>query len=300
MTYTIRHTHEGGTLIEGTERGDSAIGILKSSGWRWSRALGQWFIPRTRDSFAPWPKIEMTVGALERAGLEVVVEIDDEARPTAQVEADRAERVQARTQALREKAQRVQARAAAAWERSEAAVRSLPPGGEPIKVGHHSEGRHRRALERARLTMGAAVVADEEAASAVRRAQVSSAAMSARFAPVTVASRIERLEAERRRLVRQKVTATQEQVCRLAAQLASTDDQLAYWREVRESQVASGVAAGLGPESVRVGDLVQVKGWRWERVARVNRKTVTVRDADGWESRVPFSRLTARRDAVRA
>lgn len=89
---------------------------------------------------------------------------------------------------LIEGTERVQARAAAAWERSEAAVRSLPSGGEPIKVGHHSEGRHRRALERARLKMG--------------------------------------------------------------AQLASTDDQLAYWREVRESQVASPVRRlgwGLSP-----------------------------------------------------
>lgn len=294
-TYQISHTHEDGTLIEGTERGDAAIGILKANGWRWSRNLGSWYVPRSRDSFAPRAKIDATVRALEAAGHTVTLDIDDEPRSTAQVEADRAVRAQERTEALREKAVRAEERSRAAWDRAEATGRALPPGGEPIKVGHHSEGRHRRALERAHSAMGAAVAANREAEEAARRAESASHTTGARYAPITVANRIDKLEADRRRLARQKVTASGEWAEKLAALLARTEDQLDYWRGVHEAQIAAGEAADLGPDSVHVGDLVQIKGRYWERVVRVNKKTVTVRDTDGWENRVPYSRLTARR-----
>lgn len=290
-SYTITHSHQDGTMIEGTERGDAAIEVLKVTGWRWSRVLGGWYLPRTRDHFAPRVKIEMTVRALQRAGHTVTTEIDDEPRPTEQVEADRA----VRAEALRVKATRAEARERAAWDRAQAAGRALPAGGEPIKVGHHSEGRHRRALERAHSTLGAAVAASDEAAVAARRVEVSSRAAGARYAPVTVANRIDKLEAERRRLVRRQVTASGAWADKLAALLARTEEQLDYWCGVRAEQVAAGEAVDLGPHCVSVGDVVQVKGWRWARVVRVNKKTVTVRDADGWDSRVPYSRLTARR-----
>lgn len=299
-SYTITHSHQDGTMIEGTERGDAAIETLKVTGWRWSRALGSWYLPRTRDRFAPRVKIEMTVRALESAGHTVTTELDDEPRPTEQVEADRAVRAEARTDALRVKATRAEARSRVAWDRAQAAGRALPPGGEPIKVGHHSEGRHRRALERAHSTMGAAVAASHEAAVAARRAEVSSRAAGARYAPVTVVNRIDKLEAERRRIIRQRVTASSAWARRLATMLAETEDQLAYWRGVRAEQVAAGEAIDLGPHCVNVGDVVQVKGWRWARVVRVNKKTVTVREADGLESRVAYGHLTDRRARVAA
>ncbi|WP_346769072.1 MULTISPECIES: DUF3560 domain-containing protein [Micrococcaceae] len=51
----------------------------------------------------------------------------------------------------------------AVWERQRRDIARLPEGGEPIKIGHHSEGRHRAAIARADRSM--------RAASDVRRGQ---------------------------------------------------------------------------------------------------------------------------------
>ena len=37
---TIPHTHESGTLIDGTTRGDGTADALKATGWRWGRSIG--------------------------------------------------------------------------------------------------------------------------------------------------------------------------------------------------------------------------------------------------------------------
>ena len=47
----ITHTPAGGTILEGTTKGDGTNHILKTCGpWRWSRNLGAWYIPRSRDT----------------------------------------------------------------------------------------------------------------------------------------------------------------------------------------------------------------------------------------------------------
>ena len=46
---TITHTAAEGTLIEGTSRADGTNHILKACGWRWSRNLGAWYVPASRD-----------------------------------------------------------------------------------------------------------------------------------------------------------------------------------------------------------------------------------------------------------
>ena len=46
---TITHTHEAGTLIEGTTRDDGSSAILKANGWRWGRSIAQWYLPHTRE-----------------------------------------------------------------------------------------------------------------------------------------------------------------------------------------------------------------------------------------------------------
>ncbi len=58
---------------------------------------------------------------------------------------DHTERREARAERLRARAAKARAEADARFEAS----KHVPPGGEPIKVGHHSETRHRRMLERA-------------------------------------------------------------------------------------------------------------------------------------------------------
>jgi hypothetical protein len=72
----------------------------------------------------------------------------------------RRERLQERAEAARKESER----------RYDLSKRGLPPMGEPIKVGHHSEGRHRRALDRSWQNMGKSVEASAKAAELEQRA----------------------------------------------------------------------------------------------------------------------------------
>ena len=81
---TITHSAAAGTMIEGTARGDGSAPLLRQTGWRWSRTLGAWYVPRSRDRRADRPLIDRTVRLLTDAGFTVRTELDDTPRPAAQ------------------------------------------------------------------------------------------------------------------------------------------------------------------------------------------------------------------------
>lgn len=283
---TIIHTPAEGTLIEGTTKGDGSNVVLKANRWRWSRNLGSWYVPSSRDRAPKTFQINQTTRDLREAGFEVTVEIDNSARPAAEVEEAIQARAADRAQALAEKADRRAEQAEQAHARADQAHRALPQGGEPIKIGHHSEARHRNAIERAHTTMGKAIAADEEANRVAGRAQAASQATDRRHSPVTVANRIEKLEAELRSIQRRidgvptrgHVTATPAAGTRLEHlehQKAGLTDHIEYWQKVRAKQIASGKASNYGPEDIAAGDQIKVGGLWWT-VARVNKKTCSV------------------------
>ena len=88
MMLTIIHAAAEGTLIEGTSRGDGTADTLKANGWRWSRALGSWYIPHSRDREPKIAIINRTAEQLTAAGFVVEISIDYERRAAAVVEAD--------------------------------------------------------------------------------------------------------------------------------------------------------------------------------------------------------------------
>lgn len=306
---TITHTAEAGTLIQGTARGDGTAAILKANGWRWGRSIAAWYVPASRDHHPKLRVIDRTTAALRAAGFEVAHEIDDTWRPTEQVEADKIARQAARVDALDAKADRKQAAAAAAWTRHERDVARLPEGGEPIHVGHHSEGRHRRAIARAHTSMRASIDAADAAEQATERAEAAAHTTGARYNAVTVANRIERLGADLRRAER-SVTAdvydpetgfarpTEEQkaarAARLAPRLAELRDQIAYWTKIRDEQVNSGHATNYTREQIHPGDLVKIRG-HWQRVVRANPKTVSVESGHGWTNTTPYAEIQEHR-----
>ncbi|MDV7246301.1 MULTISPECIES: DUF3560 domain-containing protein [Rhodococcus] len=108
------------------------------------------------------------------------------------------ERQAGRVAALENKAQRRADQADQAWEADRRAHDALPEGGEPIHVGHHSQRRHRRAIETAHRTLGQAVAAEEDAKAARRRAESAAVTTSARYNPETVKNRIDSLQASQR------------------------------------------------------------------------------------------------------
>jgi hypothetical protein len=299
VTLTITHTAQDGTILEGTAKGDGTADLIKAHGWRWSRTLGAWYVPRSRDTAPCWALIDTTRELLQHAGHDVQVDIDNRCRDADEVEVDRLARMNQRAEAMIAQAERAHARAAAAAQRHDTAESRLPDNGQPILVGHHSERGHRRAIERASTALSASVEADIAATEADRRAAVAGAAVASRYNPVTVANRIERIAAELRRLRRELERHDLRPSSRshLEEQAAVLQQEHELWTRVRADQVASGEASNYGPHNVAAGDQVCVRG-RWYQVVRANKKTVTVPSSLGpWTDTTPWQNVTDHRPA---
>lgn len=304
-TLTITHTAEEGTLIEGTSKGDGSRIALRDNGWRWGRSIGTWYVPHSRDKAPKWHVVNATAAVLRAAGFTVEIDVDEILPDARAAEARKIERAAARAEGLAAKAERRRGQAESAQAAADRAHDALPPMGEPIKVGHHSQRRHERALDKAHTTWGKAIEADRVADEADRAARVADRATPRRYNPVTVANRIAKLEAEIRRLQRclagQERWVSDEQgehvlrhICpqgasrdRLTAQLTHERESLEMWRSVRAEQVADGTATNYGRESVKKGDAVRIRG-HWRRVARANAKTVSVETDYSWTDRAPW------------
>jgi Domain of unknown function (DUF3560) len=308
---TITHTHAEGTLIDGTAKGDGTAEILKSCGWRWGRSIGAWYIPQSRDHLPNHYKIDRTVAALRENGHEVETDISKEIRTRADVEADKIARQADRVGALEAKAGRRAAAEDAARARVRHDIERMPPMGEPIKVGHHSEGRHRAAI--ARVDRGMLAVSNAYAATkeAQARADVAARTTDARYNPVTVNNRIEKMAADIRRIERSitaefwdnndqyRAPTEAEQAARAkrkAPRLAELKDQHEYWTAVRAEQIATGKANSHSKETINKGDAVKVRG-AWYIVARANAKTVSVITEHGWINTSPYVEIQAHKTA---
>ena len=302
---TITHTHEAGTLIGGTSRGDGTADVLKAQGWRWGRSINAWFVPQSRDRLPKLHTINGTKTALEAAGFEVETEIDNTHRATADVEAGKIERQANRVDALFVKAERKTGAEDTAYNKARAALDRLPEGGEPIKVGHHSEGRHRNAIATADNAMRKSVEASADATTSHARADAATHTTDARYSPVTVANRIESLGAELRTLERRitaqcyddtrgYLDATAEQMHARATHLAphidEKRDQIAYWEAVRAAQIQGGTATGYDRSTVQKGDRVKIRG-QWRDVVRANLKTVSVTTGYSLSDTAPYAEI---------
>lgn len=267
----ITHNYEQGTLLGGTTPADGRKGtdsraVLDTYLWRYSRGLG-WYQRGSRDKPARRERIERTAEALRRLGYEVTVSVDDTPRDMAEAEADRAQRMEDRADAIERKAQR---RAQESKEREAKASQTLDgiPLGQPLLIGHHSYAADKRRRERAWANMDKAVQLEREARYHSERAQITRGHMDHRYNWLTVAERVKRLEADLRRFERQGSTSPH---------VEDTRNKLAYWREVRAEQIASGEAPHFTREDVAVGGWV--KGWggdQYYRIVRVNKATVTI------------------------
>ncbi|MFJ6419330.1 DUF3560 domain-containing protein [Paeniglutamicibacter sp. NPDC091659] len=315
-TLTINHTHEAGTLIEGTAKGDGSAEILKANGWRWGRSIAAWFVPMSRDRMPKHYKIEGTAAALRAAGFEVETEIDESTRSTAEVEAGKIERQAQRVEALEAKAQRKSNAADEAEHRAKAAGDALPWGGEPIKIGHHSERRHRNAIDKAHRAMGASVAADRDATEAADRAATAAHTTGARYSVQTVANRIKKLEADARATQRnidgrrewikseagrdvlsaEPIGATGAYRERLLTRLADQNDQITYWKQIRAEQIAAGEATNYSRETISKGDYVRYR-FGWVEVVRANAKTVSVKTEYTWTDKIEYTALTDHKTA---
>lgn len=165
-----------------------------------------------------------------------------------------------------------------------------------VDSGEHSESRHRKAIDKSWHTLGKAVAADAKAQASAQRAETAAAATGRRYNPVTVANRIETLQADQRAdqraldghgrtlyrdstgdpVIEDTPPATGAYRERLSARMAQRADDITYWKEVRAQQITAGQATDYSRDTISVGDLVRGRHRDWYPVVRVNAKSVTV------------------------
>lgn len=298
---TITHAPGDGTLLVGDPRPHHDL--IKARGLRWSRNLGSWYVPRSRDTRPDTTLIEGLAADLRGAGFDVDVEVEDGRRSTAEVEADRAARAEDRVERLGERAERLDQQAT---DRNATAQRmgDAIPFGQPTMPDHYSYGRDVRYRERMRANYEKGFQLAKEARNTARRADGAAATQRHREDGATTLRRIDKLEAEQRALLRrwdEEVDNDHLRAChpeladhllspirdmdvrrcwfdRMADELESLDDQLAYWRGHIAALTESGEFRIWGPADFVKGDRVAScrNGKPDCTVKRVNAKTLTV------------------------
>jgi hypothetical protein len=298
---TIRHSYADGTLIYGSSKGDGVYELLKAlrCGWTYKPSLGQIGLINSRDRAAKQWQINHAADTLRAAGHDVIVEIDDTpARSFAEVEQDSYDRAEDRVDRHTARAERASSDADARWQ-AERRIRDAYPMGQPILIGHHSEGRHRRDLARADRHAGKGIAAYRLAKTETHRADAAAGYQAGRENVPTTLRRIERLAATERKMVREGAPPQR---------LADIRAELEYWRAHVEAARAAGVKV-WGRTDFQRGDFVR-HGSRWFEVIRVNAKSVTVPPviSDGpvitaagsrysWTDKLPYDKVTGRMSA---
>lgn len=318
-TIDITHTRADGTLVHGTSKGDGTAEALRAHTFRFSRRLGCWYLPHSRDRRANRYRIDGTAEALRADGHTVTITIDEATRRSfAEAEQERAARAADRAERFTARAGHAAANADHLWEES---GKGLPPMGEPIKIGHHSEGRHRRALERSQQKARRSLAERDRAGYWANRADAAAHYQEHRTNPGTTLRRIERLEASLRRIQRHldryrsltpenapNPETLADNIAELERSHTEVSEEIAYWKDVIARAEADGVKVWSRTD-FRKGDFVR-SGNRWYEVLRVNAKSLTVpggpdirpvvtadNRAYSWDDRLPYDKVTGRMSA---
>ena len=185
MSMTGTYSPEDNKLrLYTTTRLDKALyDRVKAAGFKWA--------PKQELFVAP-----MWTPSREDLLLELCGQIDDEDRSLIERAEERSERFESYSEHRSEDAER-------AHKTVDAILESIPPG-QPILVGHHSERRHRRDIERMDNGMRKAVSAFKTAEYWQRRAAAAILHTKHKERPDVRARRIKTLEAEKRKRERSR------------------------------------------------------------------------------------------------
>lgn len=264
----IEHSADG-TLVTGTSRKDTeVIEQLKRQGFRWSRHLEAWYLPRNWNETTRAQRIA-ALQAATPARFEVQ-RSDTPRRPAAEREAEQQARAARRADRLDRQAAAAEQRAETAYEAAQARADRIPLG-QPILLGHHSQRRHERDLERISRGMERAVAERSRAKDARAGAARARAVAQGAESVITIGNRIERAQTEIRRTNRLLESAGGTYRDQLLRQLDELLDNL----EHDQTKLAAAGGVPYNRDTVRTGDFVQVRG-DWYPVTRSNAKTVTV------------------------
>lgn len=301
---TITHTHADGTLLDGDPRPHH--GILKAHGWRWSRNLGAWYVPQSRDRAAKRHKITPAVAELEAAGFTVTIDVDDAHRPAAERIADQRQRSADRADRLDGRADRRHAESAARYATARTVADGIPLG-QPVMPDHYSYRSDVNRRAKMHRNFERSFELADEARAAERSARIARRSAEGKTVGET-RRKIDELEAEVRRIDRElgarkaahdavcgefgyrevwdvevcvqcgmeiRDDMTDERKAQLERNRANLTDELGHWR----GHLADLEAAGRkvwGPDDFKAGDVVNRGQVSHARIVRVNKKSLTV------------------------
>jgi hypothetical protein len=264
----IRHAGDG-TTVEGTSRDDAAV--LKRHGFKWSSRQGFWFLPRT------WRETTRRLKAQQLAkdlGDQAVLHLEGAAKTSTAEE--RAEQLVDRAGELAGKhevrAERLDHDANSLFAASRAKTDQIPFG-QPILVGHHSERRHRKAIDDSWRLLGKGVEASKAAERAEDRARAAARRAERYDDPPVVGRRIASRKAELGRWRKSVAGANPEGLWyeSAVARVAELEADIARDEKVLEE---SGVLR-FNKQTVKPRDLVKIRG-DWVPVLKSNPTKVVV------------------------
>lgn len=290
---TIRHTHEDGTLIGGSVKGDGVWEVLRDQqrNWTYRRNIGI-FLGQSRDKAAKTWVINSAAEALRKAGFEVTVEIDETRRRTvAEIEAGRAQRAGDRAERYGDRAERRGEQADADYAKARQMSEAIPFG-QPAMPDHHSYGRDMSFRRRMGRTYDRAFEGMAEAERLAGRAEAAEATQAHRESIPATLRRIAKLEADERS-VQRDIAGRMDWVpdgngghdyklvrpgagykARLEVRAADLAEQIAYWRGHVAKAEAEGAKVWSKADFAR-DDFALCRG-TWYQVQRVNAKSLTV------------------------
>lgn len=282
----ITHTHTEGTLADGGAKGDGTGDILKTNGFRWGRSIQCWYVPNSRDRAPRLLHLARVEELLTQAGHTVTITTDNEVRDNATVRADQHERLEDRRTALETKQDKLTREAAALHRASDAMVEHLPMG-QPVFPGARGRA-HRNLLERSVNTAIKGALTQQEADRIPNRIAGSYRQEAHRERPDVTARRVQRLEADLRRLDRRMAMLSlypesgsdllREQY---EGERAVLVERIAGDRAVLDQARAEGRFGRYSKDNVHKDDQVKIRG-SWRTVVRANAKTVSVSTGYSW------------------
>lgn len=201
-----------------------------------------------------------------------------------------AERAEDRALRMAEHAQNATERAAVAFDRADLSEEKTGiPFGQPILVGHHSEGRHRRAIEQADNAMRRGVQESEKAKYFEQRAE--SAEYTASHADLQDKRYLQNRLDENQAKIRAIDRALANQIShdyrnRLEERKRLTAEKFDYY----SAAMAKLGGVGFSRQNVKPLDMVKIRG-RWEKVVKCNTKTVAVTSCFPWAMKYPWAEV---------
>jgi hypothetical protein len=275
------------TLV-GTVKGDPAHQQIAARPWVWSPRARAYVLPRSLKPLTRTSRIAWTVQSAQRLGVLLEVEDSGVRQSEAERRAAGTERLEIRADLHAAAADRHSASSDAAADAARVIADAIPMG-QPILVGHHSERRHRRDLERLERNDRRAWAEQAEAERRRRLAEGIRRHLDNGTPAVTLHRRIERHGAEIRRIERMLDRHPAGTYPDHEAEAERLREAVQIDRDTLARMVADGRARVFVPGDVEKGGAVASRVWGWGRVVRVNAKSVTVffaSDDPGWSRTV--------------